>query len=40
LAAGPAEGEEAIYRAVGFTGPHRLEVPGRAVDHTVEQIAA
>ena len=40
LTAGTADGEEVIYRAAGFIGPERLEVPGWVVDRTAEQIAA
>jgi SAM-dependent methyltransferase len=39
----PAEtpsGEDEVYRAAGFTGPQRLEVPGREVERTADQIAA
>jgi SAM-dependent methyltransferase len=32
--------EDAIYRATGFTGPQRLEIPGRAVDRTADEVAA
>jgi SAM-dependent methyltransferase len=32
--------EDAVYRATGFTGPQRLEVPGRAVERTTEEIVA
>jgi SAM-dependent methyltransferase len=32
--------EENIYRGVGFEGPQQLEVPGRVVDRTAEQVAA
>jgi SAM-dependent methyltransferase len=40
LPAGTPGGEDAVYRAAGFTGPHRLQVPGRVVDRTVEQVVA
>lgn len=39
----PAEtpsGEDEVYRAAGFTGPQRLEVPDREVERTADQIAA
>jgi SAM-dependent methyltransferase len=39
----PAEtpsGEDEVYRAAGFTGPHRLEVPGREVERTADEVAA
>ena len=29
-----------IYEAAGFTGPERIEVPGRIVDRTVEEVSA
>jgi len=40
LTAGASDDEDAIYRAAGFTGPQRLEVPGRLVDRTADEIAA
>jgi SAM-dependent methyltransferase len=40
LPAGTPGGEDAVYRATGFTGPDRLQVPGRVVDRTAEQVAA
>jgi len=40
LTAGTAEDEDAVYRSAGFTGPQRLEVPGRVVERTVDEIAA
>lgn len=40
LTAGTHEDEAAIYRAAGFTGPQRLEVPGRAVERSVDEIVA
>ena len=37
----PSDGEEdAAYRAAGFSGPQRLDVPGRVVDRTPDQVAA
>ena len=33
-------GEDAIYRAAGFTGPERIEIPGWTVERTTAQIAA
>jgi SAM-dependent methyltransferase len=32
--------EEAIYRAAGFSGPQRIEVPGDIVERTSDQIVA
>jgi len=40
LTAGASDDEDAIYRAAGFTGPQRLEVPSRRVDRTSDEIAA
>ena len=33
-------GEDAVYRAAGFEGPERIEVPGEVVQRTSEEIAA
>ena len=40
LTAGTPGGEDAIYRAAGFNGPQRLEVPGRVVERSAEEIVA
>jgi SAM-dependent methyltransferase len=40
LPAGTPADEDEVYRAAGFAGPQRLEVPGRAVERTADQIAA
>lgn len=40
LTAGTPEGEDIVYRAAGFYGPQRLEVPGFVVERTAEEIAA
>jgi ubiquinone/menaquinone biosynthesis C-methylase UbiE len=40
LTPGTSETEEVIYRAAGFTGPERFEVPARTVQRTVEEIVA
>jgi SAM-dependent methyltransferase len=40
LTAGTPDDEDAIYHAAGFTGPQRLEVPGRVVERTADEIAA
>lgn len=40
LVGGTPGGEDVIYRAAGFTGPQRLEVPGRVVTRTAEEVAA
>ena len=39
-AAGPGGGEDAVYRAAGFTGPELLHVPGRVVEPSAEQVVA
>ena len=33
-------GEQAVYRAAGFTGPQRLSVLGATVTRTVEEVVA
>lgn len=40
LTAGAHVDEDTIYRAAGFTGPQRLEVPSRAVERTTDEIVA
>lgn len=40
LTKGTPDGEDAIYRAAGLTGPQRLEIPGRIVDRTTDQVTA
>lgn len=35
-----AGGEDAIYRAAGFTGPRRLELPGAVVERTADHVVA
>jgi hypothetical protein len=40
LPARTLEDEDAVYRAAGFTGPQRLDVPGRAVDRSAEEVLA
>ena len=40
LATGTPGDEDAIYRAAGFTGPERHEVPGWFVERTAEEVAA
>ena len=40
LPADTPSGEDAIYRAAGFTGPRRLELPGEAVERTADQVVA
>ncbi len=37
---GGVDGEDAIYRAAGFTGPQRIAIPGWTVERTTAQIAA
>jgi SAM-dependent methyltransferase len=33
-------GEDAIYRAAGFSGPRRLELPGAVVERTADHVVA
>lgn len=40
LTKGTPDGEDVIYRAAGLTGPERLEIPGRIVDRSSDQVAA
>jgi SAM-dependent methyltransferase len=45
LPAGPSGGvvgsqEDIVYRATGFRGPRRLEVAGRVVERTADQVAS
>ena len=40
LPAGTPGGEDDVYREAGFGGPQRLEVPGRVVERTAEQVVA
>jgi SAM-dependent methyltransferase len=40
LASGTPGGEDDVYRAAGFEGPQRIEVPGRVVERTAEEVAA
>ena len=40
LADGTASGETEIYRAAGFTGPRRIELPGRVVNRTADDVVA
>jgi hypothetical protein len=40
LTKGTPDGEDGIYRAAGLTGPQRLEIPGRIVDRSIDQVAA
>jgi SAM-dependent methyltransferase len=37
---GTAGGEPEIYRAAGFRGPRRFEVPGRVVTRTADEVVA
>ncbi|WP_307796260.1 class I SAM-dependent methyltransferase [Amycolatopsis sp. 195334CR] len=37
---GTLDGESEIYRAAGFTGPARVEVPGRVVTRVTEDLVA
>ncbi|GAA0593348.1 class I SAM-dependent methyltransferase [Kutzneria viridogrisea] len=40
LPQGTVAGEADIYRAAGFTGPRRIEVPGRVVTRVTDDIVA
>lgn len=40
LAASTPGGEDAIYRAAGFTGPQRIEIGGRVVERSADEVAA
>jgi ubiquinone/menaquinone biosynthesis C-methylase UbiE len=40
LPQGTAKGEDIIYRAAGFDGPQRIEVPARTVQRTSEEVRA
>jgi SAM-dependent methyltransferase len=40
LPADKAGREEEVYRAAGFSGPQRVEVPGQIVERTSDQIVA
>jgi ubiquinone/menaquinone biosynthesis C-methylase UbiE len=40
LGADKANREEEVYRAAGFSGPQRIEVPGEIVERTSDQIVA
>jgi len=40
LAGRTAGDEDDVLRAAGFSGPERVELPGRVVERTVEEVAA
>lgn len=40
LPQGTPSGEDAIYRAAGFSGPRRIEVPGRVVTRVTDDVVA
>ncbi len=40
LAHGTASGEAEIYRAAGFTGPRRIEIPGRVLTRVADDVVA
>ncbi|CAA9288748.1 MAG: hypothetical protein AVDCRST_MAG48-354 [uncultured Friedmanniella sp.] len=40
LPGGTAGGEDAVYRAAGLTGPEQLQVPGRVIERTAQQVVA
>jgi hypothetical protein len=37
---GTAGGEAEVYRAAGFTGPQRIEIPGQVVTRTSDEVTA
>lgn len=37
---GTARGEDAIYRAAGFTGPQHIEIPGRVLTRSADEVVA
>ncbi|WP_235038826.1 class I SAM-dependent methyltransferase [Kibdelosporangium aridum] len=40
LAQGTASGEGEIYRAAGFTGPQQIEIPGRVLTRSTDEVVA
>jgi SAM-dependent methyltransferase len=40
LPEGTSGGEDDVLRAAGFTGPQRVEVPGRVVTRSVDEVAS
>jgi SAM-dependent methyltransferase len=40
LPGGTPSGEEGIYRAAGFSGPHRLELPGQLVERSADEVVS
>jgi SAM-dependent methyltransferase len=40
LSADKAGREEELYRTAGFSGPEKIEIPGRVVERTTDQIVA
>jgi SAM-dependent methyltransferase len=40
LPSGTSGGEDDVFRAAGFVGPERIEVPGRVVERSVEEVAS
>lgn len=40
LVGGTPGGEDAVYRTAGFTGPDRLEVPGRVLERSADEVLA
>jgi SAM-dependent methyltransferase len=40
LPSGTLGGEDAIYRAAGFTGPQLIQVPGRVLERTTDEVVA
>jgi SAM-dependent methyltransferase len=40
LPSGTSGGEDDVFRDAGFTGPERIEVPGRVVERSLEEVAS
>lgn len=40
LPTGTPGGEDAIYRAAGFAGPERIELPARVLERSIDDVAA
>jgi hypothetical protein len=40
LPSGTSGGEDGVFRAAGFSGPQRIEVPGRGVARSVAEVAS
>jgi SAM-dependent methyltransferase len=40
LAAGLPDNEDAVYRQAGFSGPQRIDLPGRTVERTTDEVVS